>query len=526
MRQNASLAARGSQAGRRGRMHASGRSGRALEGGPERFARPRIVLCAVVFALLAFGLLMVYSSSSIVALTSKAYGNNPAYFFQRQLVFVGAGTLALVVLAKLDYHLLTSRLFVFVESLIATVLLLMVLFSPSGADAYGATRWINLGGFTLQPSELAKVSVILAAARALQDYFDGGEDNRSPLAYVACILVPMLLILIQPDKGTTMILAATLVVMFYLSGGDRRVTWMLVAVGVGVFLFLALKDDYSRRRIVTMFNPWADPYDTGYQLIQGFYAFGSGGLLGVGIGASRQKYSYLPMAYNDFIYAVVGEECGLVGTLGVLAGFALVLWAGFRIARFAPDLSGRLIAAGSVSMLVIQLFVNICGVLGIMPLTGKPVPFLSYGGSSIISCLMIVGLVLSVSLHSHLEETESDRRRSSMRLASRPTGNESGMVGEAQPRSARTRDERGGRGLRVIEGGAGARGARTGRSVGRTSRQEGRAAPRGRVTTDANGRRRVDLGPDPADRLYRAHRNASDARDAGRGRGRDGRRGH
>ena len=155
-------------------------------------------------------------------------------------------------------------------------------------------------------------------------------------------------------------------------------------LGVGIVGVLAnsLKDDYSRARIVAVLNPWSDPTGSGYQLIQGFYAFGSGGLFGVGIGMSKQKYSYLPMAYNDFIFAVVGEELGLVGTLGLLAAFGVLAWAGFRIARYAPDMCGRLIAAGCTSLIIIQLLVNVCGVLGLIPLSGKPVPFVSYGGST------------------------------------------------------------------------------------------------------------------------------------------------
>lgn len=442
---------------------------RAKASAPERFAKPRMMLLVAVFALVAFGLLMIYSSSSIVALTSETYNNDPTYFVVHQLIYVAVGSVAAAILSLSDYHL-WSRTFLPVVWAATVVLLGMVLFSSSGTDAYGATRWVSIGGsFTLQPSEFAKVTIVLSGAYICQEYFeDMALDLRSLLLRAAAlIIVPLGLILVQPDKGTTMICAVTIVVMLYLSGVSGHMLCTVGGLAAAAFVAYSMMDSYSRQRILTMLNPWADPYGTGYQLIEGFYAFGSGGLFGVGIGAGRQKYSYLPMAYNDFIYAVIGEECGLVGTLGVLAGFAVVIWAGLRIARYAPDLSGRLIAAGSVSMLAIQLFINICGVLGIVPLSGKPVPFISYGGSSVIASLMLVGLVISVSRSSRLEETEFDRRRQDMSLTSRSD-------------------------LRVLEGGALPYHNETSTSdVGR----------RARIRTSTNGRQRIDLGPSAAERL-------------------------
>ena len=273
----------------------------------------------------------------------------------------------------------------------------------------------------------------------------------------------------------------------------KRYLLVLLALGAAVFLFLSLRDDYSRARFLTMFDPWADPYGNGWQLIQGFYAFGSGGLLGVGVGFSRQKYSYLPMAHNDFIFAVVGEEWGFVGTIGVLAGFLAFLWAGLEIARHAPDFAGRLVAAGCTSIVVIQLFLNVFGVLGLFPLSGKPIPFLSYGGSSILASLMLVGLVMSVSLHSKLPETAHDGvRRSWREVGGAPDAPALSLVGEATPRSARrapgaspSRSASGPR-LRVVDGGRGPRGG------ARAAR--GRPGPGG-------GRTRIDLGPSATERL-------------------------
>jgi cell division protein FtsW len=466
---------------------------------------------------------MIYSASSITALISETYNYNPAYFLQRQLIFVLVGLGLAALIASQDYHMWSNTLLK-VGWVATTVLLGLVMFSSSGTDAYGATRWIQIAGFSLQPSEFAKITIILTAANLCQRYFEEGTLDLRQFVKMAIFAlgIPLILILVQPDKGTTLICVASLCVMLYLSGFSGRAIALFVVVGVAGFLAYSMHDEYSRQRILTMFDPWADPYGNGYQLIQGFYAFGSGGLFGVGIGAGRQKYSYLPMAYNDFIYAVIGEECGLVGTVGVLVGFALILWAGFRIARYAPDLSGRLIAAGSVSMLIIQLFVNICGVLGVIPLTGKPIPFLSYGGSSIISCLMLVGLIVSVSRSSHLTETDSDQLRGDMSLASSGSSlrhpRQLGLAGAPTPRTARRTTDGDSashrQNLRVV-------GSPSTPLVRDGSHKD--SAPKPRVSTDSHGHTRLDLGPDAAERLR--PRSTPRRRDSERYRGREDRRG-
>lgn len=504
---------------RGGQGRGAGRSSveKTILGVPERFMKPRLILIAAVVILTCFGFLMVYSASSITSLASEALGNDPAYYLKRQLIFAALGTGLVVFIAKSDYHLWGKTLVRIIW--ILTILLLLAIFLPiAGADAYGATRWIAIGPFTLQPSEFAKITIILVAADLAERYYDeqvmGFTEFVKNLAVF--VGVPLALILLQPDKGSTLIIGATLIVMGYLAGMDRR--WILLVLGVGIVgvLAISLKDDYSRARIVAVLNPWSDPTGSGYQLIQGFYAFGSGGLFGVGIGMSKQKYSYLPMAYNDFIFAVVGEELGLVGTLGLLAAFGVLAWAGFRIARYAPDMCGRLIAAGCTSLIIIQLLVNVCGVLGLIPLSGKPVPFVSYGGSTIMSCLMLVGMIVSVSKRSTLPETVHDRSRQSWQFADGDDGTRGAapaagpgisLVGSPTPRSSRQRGERGGSGsgLRMVDGGGQGRPQprQRGGSNGRSSRQ-------GRYEGG-----RIDLGPSAAERLR--------GRGSGRGDGRRGR---
>ena len=455
---------------------------------PERFMRPRLVLLAVTFVLVAFGLLMIYSSSSVSALLNTG---DAAYYLKRQLIFICGGSLVAAFLAFVDYRTWTQR-FLMPVWVVTIVLLVIVLVAGTDNDM-GASRWINLGFFDLQPSEFAKITVVITAAALAERYFDEGSLSWGEFVKLmgAGVGLPLVLIVLQPDKGTTMVLGVTIVTLGYLAGVPKRILFGFLALGIVGFLALSLKDDYSRQRLLTMLDPWSDPYNTGYQLIQGFYAFGTGGLFGVGIGFSRQKYSYLPMAHNDFIFAIIGEECGLVGTLGLLAGFAVFAWAGMRIALHAPDLAGRLVASGCTALVVIQMLLNVAGVIGVFPLSGKPIPFVSYGGSSIIASLMLVGMILSVSIHSRLPETTHDSMRRSWQVEG-PSGSGLSLVGEPRPRSSRGgsgRSEGSSPRLTVVDGGS------------RTRTPSRGKKPRGRASGGSGGMRRIDLGPGAADRL-------------------------
>ena len=465
---------------------------------PERFMQPRLVLLVSTAILVCFGLVMIYSASSISAMTSEDMGYNPFYYVQRQLGFAAAGVALAFIVSHIDYRAVVRNLQVPIW--VVTIGMLAIIFTPiAGADAYGATRWISVGPFSFQPSEFAKITILISVSYLAQQYFIDQTIDQMEFfkKFAIAALAPLLLILAQPDKGSTLIIVGTLLVIGYLADVDRRVLATIAVAGFIGFAFLSLKDDYSRARVVTMLNPWADYYGAGYQLAQGFYAFGSGGIFGVGFGFSRQKYSYLPMAHNDFIFAVIGEELGFIGVLGLLAVFGALVWAGFKIARYAPDLTGRLIAAGCTSMFIIQAFVNIGGVLGLLPLSGKPLPFISYGGSTIMSSILMVGLLMSVSRQSRLPETEYDRQRASWSIA------------EEQD----TFDAPGFAGLTMVDGGVGvgtplprsSRPKSSAQSSARPSRGVLRSrdddAPQGRITTDASGRRRIDLGPSASDRL-------------------------
>ena len=476
---------------------------RAIMGVPARIMRPRLLLIAVVAVLTIFGLVMIYSASSVESLSENG---DAAFYVKRQAIFIVVGTLLAVAAAKIDYHRLCSRQGLLVIGLVICGMLAVV--RVAGSSGGGATRWLAIGPFRLQPSEFAKAFCLLAAAAIANDYFcehkiSFGEMLKRVGFYLG---IPLALIVVQPDKGTTGIIAIMVFVLAYYAGLDRDWTIkFLIAAGV-LALIVSLKDEYSRSRIITMFNPESDEWDTGYQLTRGFYAFATGGLTGVGLGMSRMKYLYLPEAHNDMIFAIVGEELGLVGTLLVVAAFVFLAYQGFEIARNASDNEGRLISIGAVTLLVTQFFVNVLGVLALFPQSGKPMPFVSYGGSAIMSCLILVGLMVNVSINSRLPETAYDRRRAGMTLAddedtgvgeprvhaARATGSVAlpGMGGTSASRASRAYDEP----SEPVRGRE-----RGGASTPLASASDARS--RLRVVDGGAGRQRIDLGPDAADRL-------------------------
>ena len=477
---------------------------------PSRIMVPRVVFAIVSLALVLFGLLMIYSSSSIMGLTSENYDHDPTYFVVRQAIFAGIGIVLAIGVAFFDYRRIRGPL-LYTTWFAMVALLLVVMTTAAGRGAYGATRWIAIGPFTLQPSEFAKVVILLIGANVIVRLMhDGTLYGKRALAVIGGgIVLPLALIFVQPDKGTTGVVILSLLVMLYLSGVSGVVIAGVAAVMLaGVLAVAFIGGGYAKARIETVLDPFADEYGAGYQIAQGIYALGSGGFGGVGLGLSRQKYNYLPMAHNDFIFAIVGEELGFIGAVGLLLAFVVLLWAGLKIAEQAEDMLGKLIAAGCTTMIFIQLMLNVCGVIAIFPLSGKPVPFVSYGGSSVISSLLLVGLVLSVSMHTTLPETPHEQRRSRMRVADdvrheRPRES----VGVSSRRTADVLVSRSNTHSRTTADASVSRSSMDGRPTARSGLRlvqggaSGSAASRGRVTKGANGHRRLDLGPSAADRL-------------------------
>jgi cell division protein FtsW len=343
--------------------------------------------------LVATGLIMVLSASSVSAFAE--YGDSFRYF-QRQAAYAVVGVAALVLAARIRYHA-WRRLAVpmFVVTLVG---LALVLHPAFGVEAYGSSRWFLIGPVTAQPSEFAKLAVVVFTAAVLTWKWDRLDD----LGHVAIPLLPaclacFTLVMLQPDLGTTVILAGAAFLLVFVAGVRLRYLAFAALIGVTVGMGLIMSADYRRIRFLAFLDPWKDAGNTGYQLAQSLIALGSGGLTGVGLGASRQKWQYVPNAHTDFIFSILGEEVGLVGELVVVVAFGALVFAGIRIATRAPDAFGRLLAAGIVSWLGLQALINLGAVTGLLPITGVPLPFVSYGGSSLVVSLAAVGILINVS---------------------------------------------------------------------------------------------------------------------------------
>lgn len=492
---------------------------------PGRIMAPRIIFVTATVSLILFGFLMIYSASSIAALTHHDSNYDAAYYLFHQIMYAGVGLVVSLFVTLIDYRRYSLRVAGIATAIIC--ILLVLTRTGLGHSANGASRWIGVGAYTIQPSEFAKVILVangakLCCARWSEGRLDDTETIRFGLLGLA---IPLALILFQPDKGTCGVIIATVVFMAILAGASKRRIAIFTLIVFAAGMTYSFVSDYSRERILTMIDPWRDPMDNGYQLIQGFYAFGSGGLFGRGIGMSRQKYNYLPMSYNDLIFAVVGEELGFVGCIAMIAVFIIYLWAGLKIAENASDHLGRLIAAGSSAMVFIQLLLNLMGVLALFPLSGKPVPFVSYGGSSVMSSMLLAALTLNVSLRSTLPETAADRFRSYLHVAEdRPRTSRSHLrllddedaydeygVSEAMPRSKRSASDRsqsqGRERFRVVEGGAQEAATSADREAEREAKPTNTALGSTRRVTswgNAHGFERLNLNDESAaDRLRR-----------------------
>ena len=351
-------------------------------------------LFAVTVTLLGMGLVMVWSASS--ALAQEAHGN-AYYFLIRQILWACLGLTAMVAAMRLDYRKLRQPAVVYSVIAATTLLLILVLFLRPVNDAH---RWIRLGALSFQPGELAKLAMILFLAYHL-DRRGTRVNEFLPALFPALLLLGWFafLIFIQPDLGSSATLVLIGAVMLYVAGVRLRY-FALLALPVAVILYRAvMAAAYRRDRIEAFLNPYADPRGSGYQIIQSLIAVGSGGFTGAGLMEGRQKLFYLPYPYSDFIYAVIGEELGLLGAAAILLAFLLFLWRGMRVAWRAPDAFGTYLAAGLTLAIVLQAFINVSVVLGLLPAKGIPLPFISAGGTSLVMTLLAVGLILNISQH-------------------------------------------------------------------------------------------------------------------------------
>lgn len=354
--------------------------------------RTAVLLLGSTAFLTTAGLIMVLSASSVSAYAR--FGDSFRYL-QRQGAYAVVGVLALVLTSRMRYRAWRRLALPFL--LVTLAMLGLVLHPAAGIEAYGSSRWFQVGPVTVQPSELAKLALVVFVAALLAGRWDRLHDLRQlaiPLLPVVLLVSGM--VMLQPDLGTTVILSGTVFLLLFAAGVRLRYLAASAAVALVVGMGLIMSADYRRVRFLSFLDPWEDAGNTGYQLIQSLIALGSGGWTGVGLGASRQKWMYVPNAHTDFIFSILGEELGLLGEIVVLVAFGVLLLAGIRTAAQATDVFGRLLAAGIVSWFGLQVLINLGAVTGLLPITGVPLPFLSYGGSSLVVSLAAVGILVNI----------------------------------------------------------------------------------------------------------------------------------
>lgn len=351
-------------------------------------------LLVTTIGLVGLGLLMVYSASFPAA--QQRWGND-THYLTRHAVAVGAAMLALMLTQAVDYRFYRRRIVVALAVLVTLGALVGVLVV---APIAGVNRWLDLGPVNLQPSEVAKLTVILFLASYLARRDEEIDDLRGTLmpALVVVGLIT-LLVALQPDLGTATAIAATVGVLLFVAGMAWRHIFLFGGVALLAVAAQILRTGYQARRIAAFLNPWADPADAGFQTVQSLIAVGSGGWTGVGLAEGKQKLFYLPQPHTDFIFAVIAEELGFVGAGLALLGFLVILWRGMRAALNAPDRFGFYLGIGLTAFIVLQALVNMSVVVNLVPVTGIPLPLVSFGGSSLVTCCAAIGVLLNLSQH-------------------------------------------------------------------------------------------------------------------------------
>ncbi len=359
--------------------------------------QPDPLLVASVAALCLGGLVMVYSASSVLAL--EAYGD-PAYFLKRQALWVALGGVGFLAASRIHYH--TWQRFVPGLVGLSAASLVAVLVPGVGVLVNGARRWVDLGPVTVQPVEGAKLALVLYLAHFLAARGPAVRDpwrGLTPPVLVLAVLGG--LVMRQPDMGSAVMLSLIVLSCLAAAGARKRHLGAILGVGAAVGLWLALAEPYRRERIISLLDPWRDPQGSGFQLVQSLIAIGSGGIWGVGIGQSTQKFFYLPERHTDFVFSILAEELGLLGVLGLVGLYGLLLLRIRRLAVYAPDRFGSLLATGVGSWIAGQVVLNLGAVSGVLPVVGVPLPFVSFGGSSLFALLVACGICLNLSRYTH-----------------------------------------------------------------------------------------------------------------------------
>jgi cell division protein FtsW len=409
------------------------------------------ILMTATLCLLALGAVMVYSSTAPIGVLA-GQGLGTGQFF-RYLIFAAIGLVAMNVLARRGLALLNQRL-VTLMLLGSFGLLVLVLVPGFGVSVNGARRWFSAGPIQFQPSELMKISLVLYVARFLADHPKRLRGFRQAIAPIALVSAPAaLLILVEPDMGTTLVIVFAIGALLVSAGLPFRYLALLVGIGLGIAAVFVLAQPYQLARLTSFLHPWSSKSTAGFQEVQGQISLGSGGLLGVGLGHGVQKIFYLPEAQTDFILAVIGEELGVLGIFGVVFLYGMIAYAGLRTARRASGRYAKLLATGLTSLILCQGILNIFVVLGLAPLTGVPLPFISYAPTNLCIMLVAVGLLLNIS-------HPGARRLQAVDGREQPDDSGAARNGEAgrragRPPEGRAGRDRGGRDGRARRAGAG-----------------------------------------------------------------------
>ncbi|MBO8168067.1 MAG: stage V sporulation protein E [Thermoanaerobacteraceae bacterium] len=352
---------------------------------------PDFLIFFTTILLLSIGIIMVFSAS---AYSSYLTYGDAYYYLKKQLLWALLGVIAMIVTMNIDYRRLKRYVgVIFLISLILLVLVLVV-----GQVSHGSRRWIGLGMIGFQPSEVMKLAIVMYMAKSLSQYGKRIQDFRQGLLpHLLILAVVCLLILAQPDLGTAVAIAGTVYFLLLVSGARYSHLGVLALLGIALVGLAIWLEPYRMERFTAFLFPFKNPSDSGWQIIQSLLALGSGGFFGMGLGRSRQKLFYLPERHTDFIFAILGEELGFIGAFIVLLLFFIFIWRGFRIAVTVKDNYGSLLVAGITLMVTLQAVINIGVVTGSLPVTGITLPFISYGGSSLLLSLVGVGMVLNVS---------------------------------------------------------------------------------------------------------------------------------
>ena len=346
-----------------------------------------IFLLVTAVLLTIFGLLAIYNASVVIAERDFA---DTYHYIRDQAMWAAVGLVLLFVVSRIDYHIWQKLA---LPLLLATVVLLLAVFIPgAGIKTLGAARWVNFGFFIVQPAEAAKLALVIYLA----SWFSAKEKGRF-FAFILLVGVLIGLVLAQPDMGTSVVLGSSAVVLYFLSGAPLSQFLLLIPASVALFIALITIAPYRLNRVLTLFDPQHDPLGASYHVQQALLALGSGGLTGVGFGKSLQKYAYLPESTTDSIFAIVAEEFGFIGATLIICAFLFLILRGFMIARRAQDTFGKLLGFGLTSFLAIQIIINLGAQVALLPFTGIPLPFISYGGSSLIISMVSVGILLNIS---------------------------------------------------------------------------------------------------------------------------------